>query len=36
LALDQALQQGRIRRGSHVLFSGFGGGLAWGTVLLRW
>ena len=36
LALDEAYRQGRIRRGSNLLFSGFGGGLAWGTVLLRW
>ena len=36
LALDEAFQQGRIQRGQHVLFSGFGAGLAWGTVLLRW
>jgi len=36
LALDEAFGEGRIHRGSHVLFSGFGGGLAWGTVLMRW
>jgi 3-oxoacyl-[acyl-carrier-protein] synthase-3 len=36
LALDEAFQQGRIHAGSHILFSGFGGGLAWGTVLMRW
>lgn len=36
LALDEAFQEGRIQRGSHILFSGFGGGLAWGTVLMKW
>lgn len=36
LALDEAYRQGRIARGHHILFSGFGAGLAWGTVLLRW
>lgn len=36
LALDEAFQQGRIQPGNHILFSGFGGGLAWGTVLIRW
>ncbi|MBN2474780.1 MAG: ketoacyl-ACP synthase III [Pirellulales bacterium] len=36
LALDEAYRSGRIQRGSHVLFSGFGGGLAWGTVLMKW
>ena len=36
LALDEAYRLGRIRRGNHVLFSGFGAGLTWGTVLMRW
>lgn len=36
LALDQAREGGRIKPGQHILFSGFGGGLAWGTVLMRW
>jgi 3-oxoacyl-[acyl-carrier-protein] synthase-3 len=36
LALDEAYREGRIRRGDHILFSGFGAGLAWGTVLMRW
>ncbi len=36
LALDEAYRQGRIKRGDHILFSGFGAGLAWGTVLMRW
>ena len=36
LALDEAYQQGRISRGDLVLFSGFGAGLTWGTMLLRW
>jgi 3-oxoacyl-[acyl-carrier-protein] synthase III len=36
LALDEAHRQGRVRRGQHVLFSGFGAGLTWGTVLMRW
>jgi len=36
LALDEAYQQGRIHRGNLVLFSGFGAGLTWGTMLLRW
>ena len=36
LALDEAFREGRIQRGSHILFSGFGAGLAWGTVLMRW
>ena len=36
LALDEAHREGRIKRGDHILFSGFGAGLAWGTVLMRW
>jgi 3-oxoacyl-[acyl-carrier-protein] synthase III len=36
LALDHAYRQGRIRPGDLILFSGFGAGLAWGTVLMRW
>jgi 3-oxoacyl-[acyl-carrier-protein] synthase-3 len=36
LALDEAFQQGRIHRGDKILFSGFGAGLAWGTVLMQW
>jgi len=36
LALDEAARGGRLQRGDLVLMSGFGAGLAWGTVLLRW
>jgi 3-oxoacyl-[acyl-carrier-protein] synthase-3 len=36
LALDEAQAQGLIRPGSLVLLSGFGGGLCWGTALVRW
>jgi 3-oxoacyl-[acyl-carrier-protein] synthase-3 len=36
LALAEAQGQGFIRPGSLVLVSGFGGGLCWGTALLRW
>jgi 3-oxoacyl-[acyl-carrier-protein] synthase-3 len=36
LALDEAFRQGRIAPGDLILFSGFGAGLAWGTVLMRW
>ncbi len=36
LALDEAFREGRVQPGSQILFSGFGAGLAWGTVLLRW
>ncbi len=36
LVLDEAVRTGRIRRGEEVVLSGFGAGLTWGTVLLRW
>lgn len=36
LALDEALQAGRLKRGDLVMTSGFGAGLAWGTALVRW
>jgi len=36
LAMDHAREKGLIQPGQHILFSGFGGGLAWGTVLMRW
>jgi 3-oxoacyl-[acyl-carrier-protein] synthase-3 len=36
LALDEAVRDGRIREGQHVLLEGVGGGFTWGAVLLRW
>src|SRR5262245_30076262 len=36
LALSEALAAGRLRRGDHILLSGFGAGLAWGTAVVRW
>lgn len=36
LALDEAVRDGRIRRGQHVLLEGVGGGFTWGAVLIRW
>lgn len=36
LALDHANQQGKISRGDIVVLEALGGGLAWGTVVLRW
>ncbi len=36
LALDEALQEGRLKRDELVMLSGFGAGLAWGTALMRW
>lgn len=36
IALDDAARSGRIRPGQLVCMVGFGGGLAWGAVLVRW
>jgi 3-oxoacyl-[acyl-carrier-protein] synthase-3 len=36
IALDEALRAGRIGRGDLLLMCGFGGGLSWGTALVRW
>ncbi len=36
LALDEAVRDGRIRPGQHVLLEGVGGGFTWGAVLVRW
>lgn len=36
LVLEECLQQGRVQNGNHVLMSGFGAGLAWGTGVWKW
>lgn len=36
LALDEAVQEGRVHRGDRIVLSGFGAGLAWGTALMKW
>ena len=36
LALDQAVRDGRIQRGQLLMMEGFGGGLAWGSTLVRY
>jgi len=36
LALDEAVRDGRIRSGQHVMMLGVGGGFTWGAALVRW
>ncbi len=36
IALDEALAEGRIQRGDYVVLTGFGAGLTWGSVVLKW
>ncbi len=36
IALDETFRAGKIKRGQHLLMSGFGAGLTWGTTVWRW
>jgi 3-oxoacyl-[acyl-carrier-protein] synthase-3 len=36
LAMSEAADDGRIRDGDLILMSGFGAGMAWGSVVVRW
>ena len=36
LAFDEAVRDGRIKRGQTVLMEAFGGGFTWGSVLLTY
>ena len=36
LALDQAIAEGRVKRGSILLFVAFGAGFSWGSSVVRW
>lgn len=36
LALDEAVRNGRIKKGDHIVGVAFGGGLTWGAVSIRW
>ncbi len=36
VALTEALEQGRIKAGDHVVFSAFGAGLSWAAAVVRW
>jgi 3-oxoacyl-[acyl-carrier-protein] synthase-3 len=35
IAYDEVTRAGRVARGDLVLFTGFGGGFTWGSILLR-
>ena len=35
LAFDEAISDGRVKSGQHVLLEGFGGGFCWGSALIR-
>ena len=36
IALHEAVQDGRVKKGQLVLLAGFGAGLTWGATLVRW
>jgi 3-oxoacyl-[acyl-carrier-protein] synthase-3 len=36
LALDEAVQQGKIKTGDTIVTSGFGAGLSWGAAIFKW
>jgi 3-oxoacyl-[acyl-carrier-protein] synthase-3 len=36
LALNEALEDNKIQKGDLIVMSGFGAGLTWGTLILRW
>lgn len=36
VALDEAVQAGRVKEGDNLVLVGFGGGLTWGAALLKW
>ena len=36
MALDLAIRDGRVQRGQHLLLEAFGGGLTWGSALVRY
>lgn len=36
IALCEAIEAGKIKQGHHVVFVGFGGGLTWASMAIRW
>lgn len=36
VALDEAVEAGRVKEGDNLVLVGFGGGLTWGAALLKW
>jgi 3-oxoacyl-[acyl-carrier-protein] synthase-3 len=36
IALDQAVRAGKVRNGQTLLFCALGGGIAWGSAMVRW
>ncbi len=36
IALAEAVKEGRIKEGDHIAFVGFGGGLTWASMVIKW
>ena len=36
ITLDEAIKMGKIKKGNIVVLVGFGGGLSWGSVIMKW
>ena len=36
IALVEAIQQGRVKENDHIAFVGFGGGLTWAAMIVKW
>lgn len=36
IAMVEAIEEGRVQQGDHVVFVGFGGGLTWASMVVKW
>jgi 3-oxoacyl-[acyl-carrier-protein] synthase-3 len=36
IVLDEAVREGRVKRGDCVVLTAFGSGFTWGSAVLRW
>lgn len=36
IALDEAVETGKLKKGDYVMLAGFGAGLTWGAALIKW
>jgi len=36
IALDEAVDEGRVKRGDYVMLAAFGAGLTWSSALIKW
>jgi 3-oxoacyl-[acyl-carrier-protein] synthase-3 len=36
VALDEAIEAGKIQEGNYLLLVGFGGGLTWASTVIKW